>query len=177
MRGIVQNGTKERSVRLATHLFKQSEFSWQIIESYQSSNDSLNFITRSRIDEPPPNRGSGRVGSTFRRVGSAGSKKSDPWTTLRSLWNRQPHIAIPAGTLRLVIFDIFSGETIVFWLGQKLMIPNQNIQTLWYWCCLAVCSYTMRYEYDDVILMLKWTLHGAPGTRFQWWSATKSQNS
>ena len=58
MRGIVQNGTKERSVRLATHLFKQSEFRWQIIESYQSPNDSLNFITRSRIDEPPPNRGS-----------------------------------------------------------------------------------------------------------------------
>ena len=31
MRGIVQNGTKERSVRLATHLLEQSEFKGQII--------------------------------------------------------------------------------------------------------------------------------------------------
>ena len=53
MRGIVQNGTKECSVRLATHLLKQSEFRGQIIESYQSPNDSLNFITRARIDGPP----------------------------------------------------------------------------------------------------------------------------
>ena len=44
MRGIVQNGTKERSVRHVTHLLKQSEFRGQIIESYQSPNDSLNFI-------------------------------------------------------------------------------------------------------------------------------------
>ena len=52
MEGIVQNGTKERSVRLATHLLKQFEFKGQITESYQSPNDSLNFITRARIDEP-----------------------------------------------------------------------------------------------------------------------------
>ena len=56
MRGIIQNGTKERRVCLATHLLKQSEFRGQIIESYKSPNDSLNFITRARIDEPPPNR-------------------------------------------------------------------------------------------------------------------------
>ena len=31
------------------------------------------------------NRGSGRVGSTFRRVGS---KKSDPWTTLQRVVTR-----------------------------------------------------------------------------------------
>ena len=55
MRGIVQNGTKERSVHLATQLLKKSELRGQIMESYQSSNDSLNFITRARIDEPPLN--------------------------------------------------------------------------------------------------------------------------
>ena len=58
MRGIMENGTKERSVRLATQLLKRSELTGQIIESYKPPNDSLNFITRARIDEPPPNRSS-----------------------------------------------------------------------------------------------------------------------
>ena len=45
MHGILQNGTKERSVRLATQFFKESELRGQIIESYQSPKDSLNIAS------------------------------------------------------------------------------------------------------------------------------------